>query len=213
MLIKSWKGYKCGSCDILFWRGMFRICYLKKNFSKTPKTLKCCTIKKNAFFLLKMYYKTESLKAVQRAYQAEYNCKGALFFVRKTRFGCWDNRKQKTYQPLTRKEVKNQLKTVIAENHKLSTRKAASVLQCSQTLIVTVQNSISHDPHLYPFHDLINIWKILILKIHPEWSKCVPIIILAYFMTTIFFRDCLFSHDLHCFVWCRLDSMQVHKEK
>ncbi len=46
------------------------------------------------------------------------------------------------------KKVKKQLKTMIAENHSLSTKKAASVLQYSQTMIVTV---LHDDPHLKPY--------------------------------------------------------------
>jgi hypothetical protein len=39
--------------------------------------------KKKRIFLLKMYNETESLKAVQRAYQAKYKCKSALFLLSK----------------------------------------------------------------------------------------------------------------------------------
>jgi hypothetical protein len=39
---------------------------------------------------------------------------------------------------------KKTLKTMIAENHSLSTRKAASILQYSQTLIVTVLHDDLH---------------------------------------------------------------------
>jgi hypothetical protein len=47
-----------------------------------------------------------------------------------------------------REEVKNQLETMISEDPSLSTRKAASALQCSQTFIVTV---LHDDLHLKPF--------------------------------------------------------------
>ena len=47
-----------------------------------------------------------------------------------------------------REVVKNQLQNMIAENPSLSTRKAASALQCPQTLIVTV---LHNDLHLKPY--------------------------------------------------------------
>jgi hypothetical protein len=96
-----------------------------------------------------MYYKAESLKKqLRELIRSNTYARAHCFYVQKTRFGRWDNKKQETYQPKTRKEVKNQLKTMIAENHDLSTRKTASVLQYSQTLIVTV---LHDDLHLKPY--------------------------------------------------------------
>ena len=103
-----------------------------------------------------MYYKAESLKAVQRAYQAEYKCKSTLFLRSKNTVRSLGQQKQEL--PAKNEERgKKTLKTMIAENHSLSTRKVASVLQYSQTLIVTV---LHDDLHLrtYKFHNwLINI--------------------------------------------------------
>ena len=111
---------------------------------------------KKTHFLLKMYYKTESIKAVQRAYQAEYKCKTApsnrviinivsTFEKHGSVIGTTKNRRPTSQK---RKEVKNQLETMMAENSSLSTRKAASSLQCSQTLVVTV---LHNDLHLKPY--------------------------------------------------------------
>jgi transposase len=93
-----------------------------------------------------MYYKTESLKAVERAYQAKYGRHSAsgmntikniisTFEKHGSVIETTTNRKPTSEK---REEVKNQLKTMIAENPILSTRKATSALQCSRTLIVTV---------------------------------------------------------------------------
>ena len=111
--------------------------------------------KKKTHFLLKMYYKTESNKAVQRAYQAEYKCKTApsnrviinmvsKFEKHGSVIGTTNNSRPTCQK---REEVKNQLETMIAENPTLSTRKASS-LQFSQTLIVTV---LHDDLHLKPY--------------------------------------------------------------
>lgn len=111
---------------------------------------------KKRIFLLKMYYKTESIKAVQRAYQAEYKCKTApsnrvilnivsTFEKHGSVIGTTKNKRPTSQK---REEVKNQLETMIEENPTLSTRKAASALECSQTLIVTV---LHDDLHLKPY--------------------------------------------------------------
>ena len=111
---------------------------------------------KKRVFLLKTYYKTESIKAVQRAYQAEYRCPTApsekvirnivsTFVKHGSVIGTTHNGSPASKK---RKEVKNQLKEMVTENPSLSTRKAASALQCSQTLIVTV---LHDDLHLKPF--------------------------------------------------------------
>jgi transposase len=111
---------------------------------------------KKRIFIVKMYHKTESLKAVERAYQAKYGRHSApgintikniisTFEKHGSVIGTTTNRKPTSEK---REEVKNQLKTMIAENPTLSTRKAASALQCSQTLIVTV---LHDDLHLKPF--------------------------------------------------------------
>ncbi len=62
--------------------------------------------------------------------------------------GHWDNKKTGDLPAKNEEKGKKQFKTVIAENHSLSTRKAASVLQYSQTLIVTV---LHDDLHLKPY--------------------------------------------------------------
>ncbi len=107
-------------------------------------------------FLLKTYYKTASIKAVQRAYQAEYKCKTApnekviknivsTFEKHGSIIGTTQNGRPTSKK---REYVKNQLQTMISENPSLSTRKAASALECSQTLIVTV---LHDDLHLKPY--------------------------------------------------------------
>ncbi len=105
---------------------------------------------KKTHFLLKMYNKAKSLKAVQRAYQA-------IIQMQERTVSTFEKHGSVVGTTKTRKKVKKQLKTMIAENHSLSTRKAASVLQHSQTLIVSV---LHDDLHLkpYKFHNrLINI--------------------------------------------------------
>ena len=111
---------------------------------------------KKRVFLVKMWYKTESIKRVQRDYQAEYSCKTApsrlvimnivsTFEKHGSVVGTTKNGRATSKK---REEVKNQLETMIAENRFLSTRKAASSLQCSQTLILTV---LHDDLHLKPY--------------------------------------------------------------
>jgi hypothetical protein len=111
---------------------------------------------KKRIFLLKMYYKTESIKAAQRAYQPEYKFKTApsnrliiniVSTFEKHGSVIWTTKNRRPTSQ-KREEVKNQLETMIAENPTLSTRKAASALQCSQTLIVTV---LHDDLHLKPY--------------------------------------------------------------
>jgi hypothetical protein len=95
-----------------------------------------------------MYYKAESLKAVQRAYQAEYKCKSALLLRSKNTVRSLGQEKTGDLPAKNEERGKKTLKTMIAENHSLSTRKVASVLQYSQTLIVTV---LHDDLHLRPY--------------------------------------------------------------
>ena len=107
-------------------------------------------------FLLKTYYKTSSPMAVQRAFKAKFRCKTApntkvianivkTFEKHGSVIGTTQNGRPSTKK---REEVRNQLETLISEDPSLSTRKAASALQCSQTLIVTV---LHDDLHLKPF--------------------------------------------------------------
>ena len=115
---------------------------------------------KNAFFLLITFYKTESITAVQRAYRAKFRCKTALSdkvitnivrtlekhgsVIGTTKNGAAKSKNEK------------RSKTMIPEDPSLSTRKAASALQCSQTLIVTV---LHDDLHLKPLK--FNNWHVI----------------------------------------------------
>ena len=107
-------------------------------------------------FLLKTFYKTESITAVQRAYRAKFRCKTApsdkvitnIVRTFEKHGSVIGTTKNGTAKSKKREKVKNQLETMILEDPSLSTRKAASALQCSQTLIVTV---LHDDLHLKPF--------------------------------------------------------------
>jgi ribosomal protein L17 len=88
---------------------------------------------KKRIFIVKMYYKTESLKAVERACQAKYGRNSAprISTIKNIISTFEKHGSVKTPASQKREEVKNQLKTMIAENPTLSTRKAASSLQIS----------------------------------------------------------------------------------
>jgi hypothetical protein len=107
-------------------------------------------------FLLKTYYKTGSPKLVQQAFRTKYESKHipsrsvitnivSSFEKYGSVVGTTKNGRPRSKK---REEVKNQLETMISEDPSLSTRKAASALQCSQTFIVTV---LHDDLHLKPF--------------------------------------------------------------
>ena len=107
-------------------------------------------------FLVKTCYQTASVTAVQLPFRTKFRCKTALsdgvitsivrtFEKHGSVIGTAKNGRAKSNK---REEVKNQLETMISEDPSLSTRKAASALQCSQTLIVTV---LHDDLHLKPF--------------------------------------------------------------
>jgi transposase len=107
-------------------------------------------------FLLKTYYKTASPKLVQQAFRTKYESKHipsrsvitnivSSFEKYGSVVGTTKNGRPRSKK---REEVKNQLETMISEDPSLSTRKAASALQCSQTFIVTV---LHDDLHLKPF--------------------------------------------------------------
>ena len=85
---------------------------------------------KKRIFLLKMYYKTESIKAVQRAYQAEYKCKTApsnrviinIVSTFEKHGSVIETTKNRRHTSQKREEVKNQLETMIADTYPTSTK-------------------------------------------------------------------------------------------
>ena len=107
---------------------------------------------KKRTFLLKTYYKTESITATQRAYLLEFNCKTApdhriiryivSTFEKTGSVVCTSkNKKPRSHK---REEAKNQLEVMITEKPDLSSRKEASALGISQTLVLTILHDDLH---------------------------------------------------------------------
>jgi hypothetical protein len=126
---------------------MFRICYLKILLKNTI-LFNAVRSKKSAFFCLKCFTKLRPLKQFSELNRPNKNAKAHCFYVRKTRF--WFVRKTGGLPAKIMASGKKTLKTMIADNHSLSTRKA--VLHSSQTLILTVLHD-DLDLKPYKFHN------------------------------------------------------------
>jgi hypothetical protein len=111
-------------------------------------------------FFVKSFYEKKSIIAVQRAYKAKYRVKIAphrdsiMAAVRNfEKNGTVDIVNQKKgVKSETRIKAKNELIQMVSENPAISSRKAASALQVSQSLIITI---LHDDLHLKPYklHD------------------------------------------------------------
>lgn len=111
---------------------------------------------KKRVFLMKNWYKFESISIVQRAFRTEYKNETApSYTVIKNIISNFEKTGSVGYATPKRKEpnkkreeTKNQLKTMFSEDSTLSSRKAASAIGVSQTLIISILND---DLHLKPY--------------------------------------------------------------
>jgi len=111
---------------------------------------------KQRVFIVKTYYKRESIAEVQRAFRTEFKnvsaptgcaIKNIISNFEKTGSVAYALPKRREPNP-KREEARNQLKSMISEDYTLSSRKAASAIGVSQTLIISILND---DLHVKPY--------------------------------------------------------------